>query len=395
MGRALAFAIALLLWLTGPPALLPAAAGPFAPGAFSASAPPLPAGILTGPALLSASAVAASSPSDPPGLSAAGAAAVFALVLAALGAGRAGSGAGGGAGLAAGAAITAVIATFVSGWSLSRGLAVLWPLPAEAAGFAAQALLSFSALAVVMAAAGRRAGLWPGLVFSLLFCAFIQPAVAGWFRGMAGDGGGAVSVWLAGGLAGLAGALVLGPAREGCGGPPATARPVLLPPLAAAAVTIAAAGAAESAAAGVLLAAAGGGLTGLVAATLAGHRSGLGSRAGAGAVAGIVALSAAPCVPDLIVAPAAGVAGAILCRGTAGLMRRLAIADDGGGLAAVLAGAVLAPAVMVLWQGPDVSLRTMAPLLTGAAAFVFITSLVLWLVLDAGFSAGNPPAGRS
>lgn len=318
---------------------------------------------------------------DLPGLPGVVAAALGVLVLAALvsacdirgraRAARVGS-------LVAGVGGTAVVATFAGGWAISSLVPPLWPGPRDAAGFAAQALFALAAFSVPASLLAGRARLWPLLVFGLVFCGILQPVLAGGLRGSGIDGGGAVSVWLAGGLAALAGVLVLG-ARGGVssdglwGG--------FLPPVAAAAITIAAAGMGDAAVAGVLLAAAGGALAVLLSAVFSrrGPQAGSPSPA-AGALAGLLALSAAPAVPDLIIAPAAGVAGAILCRGAGDLLRRLGIGTAGGALAPVLAGSVLAPAIAVLWRGaaPAAAL----PQLTAAAAFVFIASLVLWLVLD-------------
>ncbi len=268
-----------------------------------------------------------------------------------------------------------------------------------------------TAASIVSGTLAERVKMWPFFVFTLLLTGIIYPIVGawtwggGWLNAMGfTDFAGSTIVHSTGGWAALAGAMVVGP-RYGKFRKDGTTKPT--PPSNILAVTLGvfilwfgwfgfnggsqlALGSAADAIAmshvlvNTNLAAAAG-----VMMALAVSRPILGRMdlfAGLnGAIAGLVSITAAPDIPDHYWAVIIGAIGGMVCTAGLKLLERVKLDDVVGAIPAHLVAGIWGTLAACIAGGGNLGVQLIGILAIGA--FVFISSWVLWLLLDLTLTA--------
>ncbi len=280
------------------------------------------------------------------------------------------------------------------------------PHHAMQADFFFQVVFVATAMSIVSGAVAERMKLWAFLAFAVVMTGFIYPVQGHWSWGGGflselgySDYAGSGIVHLAGASAALAGVILLGP-RKGKYGPKGEVRaiPGANLPLAALGTMILwlgwfgfnggselaldSKGAADAVAAVFVntnTAAAGGLLAALVAARTLFGKADL-TMALNGALAGLVAITAAPNTPGPLLATGIGAVGGVLVVLSIVALDKLRI-DDPVGAISVHGTAGIWGVLAVLLSNEDATLGGQVAGIAAIFGFVFVASLVVWLVL--------------
>ncbi|MCB1875634.1 MAG: ammonium transporter [Chromatiales bacterium] len=274
------------------------------------------------------------------------------------------------------------------------------------ADFFFQVVFVATAMSIVSGAVAERMKLWTFLVFAVFMTAFIYPVQGYWkwgggfldglgFLDFAGSG----VVHLAGASAALAGVLLLG-ARKGKYGPNGEVHPIPGANLPLATLgtfilwmgwfgfnggselkvsDIGEANAVAMVFVNTNAAAAGGVVAALITARLLFGKADL-TMALNGALAGLVAITAEPLTPTPLLATLIGAAGGVLVVFSIITLDKLKI-DDPVGAISVHGVVGMWGLIAVVFSNPDANITSQLIGLGTIFAWVFVTSLIVWLIL--------------
>ena len=269
-----------------------------------------------------------------------------------------------------------------------------------------QMMFVTSAASIVSGTLGERVKLWSFFLFTLLLTAFIYPMIGAWTWGGGWlnqmgfqDFAGSTVVHSTGGWAALAGAIVVGPRLRKFR---ADGTVKAIPPSNVPAVVLgvfilwmgwfgfnvgsqlALAGVSDAVAMSIILvntnlAAAAGVMAAIsVSKPILGRHdlfAGLN-----GAIAGLVSITAGPDIVDHNWAIIIGAVGGVLCTAGIKLLEGLKIDDGVGAIPAHLIGGIWGTLAVCIVGGGNVGVQLLGIVAIGA--FVFVTSWILWLVID-------------
>ncbi len=269
-----------------------------------------------------------------------------------------------------------------------------------------QVVFVATAMSIVSGAVAERMKLWPFFIFAVVLTGFIYPIQGLWSWGGGfldqlgyADYAGSGIVHMAGAAAALAGVLVLG-ARKGKYGPKGEIRaiPGTNLPLATlgtfilwlgwfgfnggSELSVSSADAANAVATVFMntnLAAAGGVVAALLLARALFGKSDL-TMALNGAIAGLVSITAAPDTPSPLLAMIIGGVGGVLATLSIVALDKLKIDDPVGAISAHGTAGIWG-VLAVLFSNPDATIGGQLAGIATIFAFVFLSSLVVWLIL--------------
>ncbi|MEZ5938699.1 MAG: ammonium transporter [Hyphomonadaceae bacterium] len=263
-----------------------------------------------------------------------------------------------------------------------------------------------TAASVVSGTLAERIKIWPFMIFTAVLTGFIYPIQASWEWGAGwlddmgfSDFAGSTLVHSTGGWAALAGALVLGPRL----GKYVDGKTVPMPgsniPLAALGTFIlwfgwfgfnggsqlAAGTAADINAVGIILAntntAAAAGVIGAMIMTTILYKGKMDATLVLnGAIGGLVSITAEPLAPELWQSVIIGAVGGVLVVLAVPLLDKLKIDDVVGAIPAHLVCGIWGT-IIVPWSNTEVPIVAQATGIVAIGAFVFVSSLIVWLIL--------------